>query len=120
MFIGGVFALLLPGGIRFQGIGTIRGPWVLLLSVLFIAVGVGLLKLLQWARLATVAIAMLRIGLVVVGFMSGSRRFDAMLMFTWLIGVPRDGLIVWYLLTPRIERLFARPDEMTSVSGGTN
>jgi hypothetical protein len=120
MFLAGVSLALLPGGIRVPGVGTLTGPWKFTLSALYIAVGVGLLARFQWARLAAIAIATLRIGLIVVGLVSGLRQVSAMLVLSWLVGFPRDGLIVWYLLRPEIARAFAGPTGTISASVDTN
>jgi len=111
MFLAAVLPILLPGGIRFRGVGTIRGPWLLALGGLYIAIGVGLLKRFRWARLATITVAILRIGLLIVGMRNGILELRAKFVFSYLLGGLVDGLIVWYLLRAEIRRSFARPAE---------
>ena len=62
LFLAAVLPILLPGGIRFRGVGTIRGPWLLALSGLYVVMGFGLLRRFRPARLATITVAILRIG----------------------------------------------------------
>ena len=109
MFVDAVVTVLLPGGIHYRGIGTIRGPWVLALSGFFVAIGVGLLRQFQWARLATIMVAILAVGLLGVAMLNGLLQLRLIFIFGYLIRLPVDALIVWYLLKPEIRSSFARP-----------
>jgi hypothetical protein len=110
MFLAAVSAFLLPGGVQFRGIGTIRGPWVLVLSGLYIAISIGLLKRSPWARLATIAVAALGIAFLGVSLVSGLLQARPIFVLANLLRFPIDGLIVWYLLEPEVCRAFARPE----------
>jgi hypothetical protein len=120
LFLAAVLPILLPGGIRFRGIGTIRGPWLLALSGLYVVIGFGLLGRFRPARLATITVAILRIGLAVVGFRNGILQLRVVVIISYLVGLLVNGLIVWYLLQPDIRRYFDRPTESTSPSDDTN
>jgi CHASE2 domain-containing sensor protein len=120
LFLAAVLPILLPGGIRFRGVGTIRGPWLLALSGLYVVMGFGLLRRFRPARLATITVAILRIGLAVVGFRNGILQLRVVVIISYLVGLLVNGLIVWYLLQPDIRRYFDRPTESTSPSGDTN
>ena len=74
MFLGAASALLLSGGVRFRGIGTIRGPWILAFCGFYVGVGIGLLKLRQWARMTTIVIAIVDVVLFGIALMNGLLR----------------------------------------------
>jgi hypothetical protein len=116
MFAGGVFVALLPGPLYYRGIGTIGESWRFALSLLDIAIGIGLLMRSGWARLATIAVATLSIGLSIVALCSGLQHMRAIDVFSHLVTLPIDGFIVWYLLTPEIGRVFARNHETLKIS----
>jgi hypothetical protein len=109
MFFVAVSFVLLPGGVRFRGIGTIRGPWVRALSGLYIFVGVGLLRRYRWARLATIADAILDIGFLGVALVNGLLQLSLILVLAYLLRLPKNALIVWYLLKPEVGRVFTQP-----------
>lgn len=109
MFLAAVSDLLLPGGIRFRGVGTIRGPWVFVLSGLYIAVGIGLLRRFQWARLAAIAEAILGVGFLGVALLNGLLQLRLIFVFAYLVRLPIDALVIWYLLKPEVGRVFTRP-----------
>lgn len=110
LFLAAVSALLLPGGVRFRGIGTIRGPWVLVLSGLYIAIGIGLLKRSPWARLATIAFAILGIAFFGVALVSGLLQTRLIFLFAYFLRLAINVLTVWYLLEPEVRRAFTRPE----------
>ena len=102
--------MLLPGGVRFRGVGTIRGPWVLALSGLYIALGIGLLRRLQWARMATIAGAIVGLWFFGAALLNGLLQLRFLFILAYFLRLPVDVLIVWYLLKPEVERVFTRPD----------
>jgi hypothetical protein len=110
MFLAAASVILLRGGVRFRGIGTIREPWLLVLCGLYIAVGIGLLKLSQWARLATITGAILGVGLLGVALVSGLLEVRLIFLFANLLRLPINALIVWYLLKPEVRCVFTRPN----------
>jgi hypothetical protein len=110
MFLTATIVVLLHGGVRYRGIGTIRGPWVWALSGLYIAIGIGLLRRYKWARLATIAAAILAVGLLGVALVNGLLQARLIFLFGYLLRLPIDALIVWYLLKPEVRRTFTRPE----------
>lgn len=116
MFAGGVSVALLPGPLYYRGIGTIGEPWRFVLGLLDIAIAIGLLMRSEWARLGTIAVATLSIGLSIVALSSGLQHMRAIYVFSHLVSLPVDGLMVWYLLKPDIRHAFATPTE-TSLTG---
>lgn len=108
MFLAAVSDLLLPGGVYFRGIGTVRGFWVLVLSGFYIALGVGLLSLSQWARVAAMVAEIVNVALVGVALVNGLLRLRPIFLIARLLGLPLSALIIWYLLKPEIGRAFAK------------
>ena len=110
MFFGALFALLLPGGVRYRGIGTLRGPWVLALSVFYIVLGVGLLKRFEWARLTAIIIEILGVGFLGVALLHGLLQLRPLLTFANVARIPVSAWIISYLLKPEIRYTFARTE----------
>lgn len=108
MFLAAAFALLVPGGVRFRGIGTIRGPWILALCGFYVAVGIGLLKLRPWARVTTIAVSILDVGLLGVALLNGLLQVRLAFLLAYLTRLPLYALVVWYLLKPEIRLAFGQ------------
>ena len=106
MFLAAASALLLPGGVRFRGVGTIRGPWILAICGLYIGVGIGLLKLLRWARVIAITITILDVGLLGVALVNGLLRLRLAFLLAYLLRLPLYAVVVWYLLKPEIRLAF--------------
>jgi hypothetical protein len=108
MFLAAASSLLLPGGIYFRGIGTIRGPWVLAFCSFYIVVGIGLLKLSRWARTTTIVIVILDVALQGVALANGLLQVRLMFLAVYLLRIPIWALILWYLLKPEVRLAFAQ------------
>ena len=108
MFLGAASALLPPGGVRFRGIGTIRGPWILAFCGFYIGVGIGLLRLRPWARVTTIAVAILDVGLLGVALVNGLLQLRLAFLLAYLLRLPLYALVVWYLLKPEIRLAFGQ------------
>jgi hypothetical protein len=106
MFLAAATAVLLPGGVRFRGIGTIRGPWILAFCGFYVGVGIGLLKLRRWARVTAIAITILDVGLLGVALVNGLLKLRLAFLLAYLLRLPLYGLVVWYLLRPEIRLAF--------------
>ena len=110
MFLSAATVLILPGGVHFRGIGTIRGPWTLALSLFFLAVGDGLLKLRRWARATAILITITDLALrgiyLAIGVLQAQMR--PALLAVYLLHLPLFGLILWYLLTTEVQLAFKR------------
>ncbi len=108
MFLGAVSVLILPGGIHYRGIGTVRGPWLLTFCGFFIVVGVGLLRLSRWARVTTIVIVILDLALQGIALANGLLQARPMFLAVFLLRIPIYGLLLWYLLTPEVRLAFAQ------------
>jgi hypothetical protein len=108
MFLAAVSVLVLPGGIHYRGVGTVRGPWILAFCAFFIVVGIGLLKMSQWARVTTIVIVTLDLALQGVALANGALQERPIFLAVFLLRIPIYGLLLWYLLTPAIRFAFSR------------
>jgi len=108
MFLAAAVALLVPGGVYFRGIGTIREPWLFALCSFYIIVGIGLLKLSRWARWTTIIVEILGIGLRAIALANGPLQVLPKFLVVYLLRILVDGLILWYLLTPGVRVAFAQ------------
>jgi hypothetical protein len=88
----------------------VRGAWVWLLSGAYIFVGVGLIRLQAWARLATIATAFIGVALLGVALLNGFLLLRPIFMIAYLIRLPLNALVVWYLLKPEVVRAFILQD----------
>jgi hypothetical protein len=88
---------------------SLRSPWGLAFCGLYIVLGVGLLKMYQWARIATVVFAVLDVanyGFVLVrGFRYWHLMFSLNVFSMFLLYV----LIACYLLSSNTRQAFTQP-----------
>lgn len=77
-----------------------------LLAVLFVAVGVGLWKLGNWARVTAVVLTGLRLVLLLPGLVYLVIRFDPLGLGLQLLFALIYVWILWYLFQPRVKRAF--------------
>jgi hypothetical protein len=87
-----------------------RGPWDWFQCGFYIVVGLGLLKLHQWARVGTIAVLVLRACLAGVVLVKGLRYRGPVFLLPSLTQLLLCALIVCYLLMPKIGMAFhAKP-----------
>jgi hypothetical protein len=101
--------LMLCGGVR--NLFHFRGPWGWVGCGVCIVLGIGLLKLYQWARVVTIAVAFLEFGAYGIALLWQSRLIP---FFTVLLGFLLYGYIVAYLSTSAVRLVFVRPVRETS------
>jgi hypothetical protein len=90
-------------------LSSVRGPKGWAVCVFYIVVGIGLLKLYQWARVVTIAVAFLDFGLSGVVLFYCFRQFRLILFLTALIEFLFYGYIWMYLSTSAVRLVFVRP-----------
>lgn len=100
MFCMGVWRLL-----------AVREPWGSVICGFYIVVGIGLLKLHEWARVVTIAVAFLDFGFFGMALIRQSRLMP---FFTALLGFLFCGYIVAYLFTSTVRQVFVRPARQPS------
>ncbi len=87
----------------------IRSPWGLGISCIYIALGIGLLKMQDWARLAAIMIEILNLGNVGVAMVRGFRHWHPVVFLAVFLGFLFHALIAGYLLSPNIRLAYTRP-----------
>jgi hypothetical protein len=85
---------------------SVREPLGLVSCGFYIVVGIGLLKLYQWVRVVTIAVAFLNFGLFGMAMFRQSRLIT---MLATLLGFLLCGYIVAYLFTSAVRLVFVRP-----------
>lgn len=114
--VAGIAGLLLYNGVMrlFSGVlqlywPPIRSPWGLGISGIYIVLGIGLLKMYDWARLATIMIEILSLGYMGVDLIRDFRHWHLVFfLFVVLVALFR-GLIAGYLMSPNIRLAYTRP-----------
>jgi uncharacterized membrane protein (DUF2068 family) len=87
----------IPAGIM-AAVGGIAAIVILVFAALYIAIGVGLLKLKEWARITAVVLA----GLSLLFGLLGLLHFHPFALIRLAIA----GWILWYLLQPHVVAIF--------------
>ena len=92
---------------RLAGVGgAVGAATFLFLAALSIVIGVGLLKLRNWARLVSIFFAALGVVLIVMGFMTTLAHVNAFFIVLDIVPLAIDGWIAWYLLSARVKQAF--------------
>jgi hypothetical protein len=95
----------IPAGLA--GVGAAGVAALVFSGLLNIAVGVGLLKLFQWAwfvmlALTGLSLASAALGILLGGLAQGALGGDGLRLVVFAL----DAVFVWYLLRPDIKRMF--------------
>lgn len=93
------------GGIM-AWLGPAAETIVLVFAVIYIAIGIGLLKLMNWARLLLMIMLVLRAIAAVVGIFSSFSPLRATAVAGQAIGLAFNILILMYLLDPHVKQAF--------------
>ncbi len=113
MGLGGGAALQMRGASTgmssmMAGMGALGGVFLLGLAAVYVVLGVGLLKLLNWARVVTLVLVGLGLLFAAVGLLSAVIHFRVALLLWQLIVVAIDAWIIWYLLRPDVKQAFGQ------------
>ena len=88
---------------------SFRGPWAWCSAGFFIVVGIGLLKLYQWARIATIAVVSLEFGLYGTVVFSHLYHLSGVLFLTAFLKCFLYGYVMLYMWTSSVRLVFVRP-----------
>jgi len=101
-------ARMLPLILEFIQSGKLVAVYALIvvLAVVFAAVGVGLWRLQRWARLLTLGLTALRLLFLVPGLVVSLVQMDALLIGGHALMLFVYGWIVWYLFQAEVKRAF--------------
>jgi|HubBroStandDraft_4_1064222.scaffolds.fasta_scaffold174715_1 hypothetical protein len=92
------------------GIGIFIGAIFLVLAIFAIFVGIGLLKLQNWARVTTIVFSVLGL----LGNLNGLRGGMAGGIVGTIIGLAINILIIWYMLQPGVKAAFGQTAAATA------
>jgi hypothetical protein len=87
----------------------IRSFWGLGICCIYIVLGIGLLKMYDWARLATIMIEILNLGYVGSALVRGFRHWNLVVFLAVFLGFLFHALIAGYLLSPNIRLAYIPP-----------
>jgi uncharacterized membrane protein (DUF2068 family) len=106
-FMAGLPAMFLAFG------GAAIGGFFLVYGILHLLVGVGLLRLAEWARVLAMVLAAINLAFAVLRLLAIFIPFFFFFAFRRLFVCAADVLILWYLSQPQIKQAFSRQDEKT-------
>ncbi|HJY85836.1 MAG TPA: hypothetical protein VKE24_03275 [Candidatus Acidoferrales bacterium] len=87
-------------------IAPVLGGIVFIFAMLYVAVGVGLLKLHNWARILAMVLLVLGLLSSLAGIANSLARMHPLLLVREVAVVVLDLLILWYLLRPHVREAF--------------
>ena len=87
-------------------IAPVIGAIVFVFAMLYIAVGVGLLKLHNWARILAMILIVLGLLSSLAGIANSLARMHPLLLAREVAVVVLDLWILWYLLRPHVRQAF--------------
>jgi hypothetical protein len=93
----------------FAGLGVVMGVVFLIGAAIEILLGIGLIKLKGWARMATIILTAAFAVLYLFGLLSSLAHFVLLNFVVTLAILAIQCLIIWYLLTPEVKAAFQAP-----------
>jgi hypothetical protein len=87
-------------------IAPVIGAIVFVFPMLYVAVGVGLLKLHNWARILAMVLIVLGLLSSLAGVANSLARMHPLLLAREMAVVVLDLLMLWYLLRPHVRQAF--------------
>ncbi len=96
---GGAAAFLL-------GLGAAVGVILLIFAAIGLAIGIGLWKLRNWARIVTIVLVGLSLLLGVIGLLGSLISFELGSLIFQAIFVALYAWIIWYLFQPHVKQAF--------------
>ncbi len=91
------------GMLALAGVGAFGAVFMFAFAVIAIVIGYGLIKLQHWARIVTIVLAALGILLALPSLFGGLHSIG---MFSLLIRVGINALILWYMLQANVKQAF--------------
>jgi len=114
MLLGGVMAARMANGMPLGMLGgaglAVVAVFCLGFAVLGVVIGVGLLKLQNWARVVTIVLTGLGALFAVLGLLGGvmspGMMFGGGLIVRQIVTLAIDGWILWYMFQPHVKQAF--------------
>lgn len=88
------------------GLGAIAGIIFLAFGVIDLLVGIGLLKLKNWARIVAIVFSAIGAAFQILGILGSISHFNVAAMVFPVIFLAIYALIIWYLLKPEVKAAF--------------
>jgi hypothetical protein len=105
-----------PGSSVLAGWGAMAGAVFLILAAVVVAIGLGLLNLQNWARVATVVFMLFFSINAIRGMFWPPAEAQGAHLIAALEGIAVDVWIIWYLFRPHVSTAFAQSSEFPPVS----
>lgn len=93
----------------FAGLGAFMGIFIIIIGGIGLLVGIGLLKLKEWARIVSIVFAGIGAALQLLGLLGSLSHFNIIAVVWSLFWIGINGLIIWYLLKPEVKAAFQNP-----------
>ncbi len=109
---GGVLGALGGGGeasgymAAVAAMGAVAGVVVLILSVIPLAIGIGLWKLRNWARIVAIVFSGLGVLSNLLGVIGGVTAGEMFSLSSSVIGLGINILVLWYMFQPHVKQAF--------------
>ncbi len=88
------------------GLGAVAGIIIAGLGVIDLLVGIGLIKLKNWARIVAIVFSAIGAAFQALGVLGSLTHFNAVALLFQVIFLAVYGLIIWYLLKPEVKAAF--------------
>ncbi len=87
-------------------LGAVAGVVVMILSVIPLAVGIGLWKLKNWARIVVIVFSILGLVSNLFGVIGGVSTGEMVSLSSGVIGLGINILVIWYMLQAHVKQAF--------------
>ena len=91
------------------GVGAALGIFCIIIAAIDIVLAVGLLKLKEWARIATIVLTAIFAALVLLGLFRGLIHFNLITTVIRVCVLAIQAFIILYLLKPEVKAAFQGP-----------
>ncbi len=88
------------------GLGAVAGIVILAIGVIDLLVGIGLIKLKNWARIVAIVFSGIGAAVQLLGILTSLSHFNVGAMVFPVIFLGIYALIIWYLLKPDVKAAF--------------
>lgn len=89
-----------------MGLGAVGGVLCLVAAALSVIVGIGLWKLLNWARILTIVFTAMGVFFSAIGILNGLLHFHLILVMFRMMFTAVYALILWYMFQPHVKQAF--------------
>lgn len=87
-------------------LGAAAGVLVMILAVIPLAIGIGLWKLKNWARIVVIVFSVLGLVSNLFGVIGGVSAGEMFSLSSGVIGLGINVLVIWYMFQPHVKQAF--------------